>query len=265
MVEDEQGRERDAIAERGEITAGLAAAEGETEDTGDTSLIGSSLAGRLLRRIPGGDFAERQLERVEARIVQRLKARLDAADQSMQASVFAISVPARQRGTAPGGRPGNLLRRLLERSQEPRTKQQAEAEYFTQLLREMVPDEARILAALSDSVSYPVIDVLTASRFSIVARPVVECVSSVGKSAGVQAPDLAPDYVRHLRRLGLVDIVSQQTSDEQQYQILETDSEVRRAVDAAHKGGQRAQILRRSIRMSAVGGRLWSACKISGE
>ncbi|TAM13022.1 MAG: DUF4393 domain-containing protein [Nevskiaceae bacterium] len=265
MAEDRQDAVDNKGAKQSPAAVAPSTSKARSKQPAAASLIGSSLAGRLLRRVPGGSFAERQLEKVEARVVQRLKQRLDAAGQPSQVSVLAVSVSADAQHGAAGGLPGNLLRHLLERSQEPRTKQQAEVEYFTLLLRELVPDEARILAGLSDGVCYPVIDVLIASKFSIVSRPTVECVSTVGKSAGVQAPDLTPDYVRHLRRLGLLDIVPQQTPEEQQYQILETDSEVRRAVEAAHKAGKRSQILRRSIRMSAVGQRLWAVCKISGE
>lgn len=232
---------------------------------GSDSLVGSSIAGRLLKRVPGGGFAERQLEHLESRVLRRLKTRLDAVGEPSRVSVLAVSVPPHSGERAAGSMPGNLLRHLLERSQEPRSKQQAEVEYFTLLLQQLVPDEARILSALSDGVTYPLIDVLTAPKFSVVSRPIVESVSSVGKSAGVQASALTPNYVRHLRRLGLVDIVPGETPDEQQYQILETDTEVREAVEAAHRHGQRARIVRRSLRISAVGKRLWTACRISGE
>ncbi|HEU0197132.1 MAG TPA: Abi-alpha family protein [Nevskiaceae bacterium] len=228
------------------------------------SLVGSSLAGRLLKRIPGGRFAEERLEDLELHVMGRLKRRLDAIGQGPSMSLLAVSVSGEEAGD-PGGMPGNLLRRLLERSQEPRSKRQAEVEYFTILLRQLVPDEARILSALSDGLSYPVIDVLAASKFSMISRPIVESVSSVGKSAGVQAPELTPNYVRHLRRLGLAEIIPGETPDHQQYQILETDSEVRTAVAAASQSGYRTHVVRRSLRMSAVGNRLWAACRISGE
>lgn len=232
-------------------------------DNGGDSLVGSSIAGRLLKRLPGGRFAESRLEALESEVFKRLKTRLDSAGEPQAMSVFAVSVSSSEQSR--GGMPGDLLRRLLEQSQKPCSKHQAELEYFTRLLQELTPDEARILAALSDGVVYPVIDVLTASKLSVVSRPVVESVSTVGKAAGVRAPELTPNYVRHLRRMGLVDIVPGQVGEQQQYQLLETDSEVRTAMEAARGHGQRAHIARRSLRISAVGARLWAACRLSGE
>lgn len=227
------------------------------------SLLGSSMAGRFLKRLPGGRFAESQLEELESRVFKRLKTRLDSVGERQSMSVLAVSVSAES--LSGQGMPGDLLRQLLESSEQLCTKQQAELEYFTRVVQELVPDEARLLAALSDDVVYPVIDVLVAGKLSLVSRPLVEMVSNVGKAAGVRAPELTPSYVRHLRRLGLVDIVPGQTADLQQYQLLETDSEVRSAMQAAHAHGQRARILRRSVKLSSVGARLWTACRLSGD
>lgn len=226
-----------------------------------SSFVHDSLAGRVLRRLPGGSFAESQIERIENRVLGELKRRLDDFGEPASLSVLAVSVGD------PGAnarRPGDFLRGLMERSVE-QTREQAETEYFSIILRELVPDEARILAALSDGTAYPLIHVQTGPRLGMTMERVVECVSSVGKNAGVQCPELTPDYVRHLLRWGLVEVDPGETGDTMRYQLLETEMAVRSALDAAHKSGRRGQILRRTLRISEVGRRLWSACRLSGE
>jgi hypothetical protein len=222
---------------------------------------GGSLARRLLSRMPGGDFVQEQIDNVERRLLQELKQRMEGL-QPPPVSVVAVAVQAPRSGHA--AEPGDLLRGLLEASAE-QSREEAETSLYVSILRSLVPDEARILSALSDGSSYPLIHVLAASRLGLAWHPVLECASTVGKSAGVLWPDVTHVYVQHLRSWGLVEAGPEDEAQLTRYQILETETAVRAALEQIRQGGQRSQIARRMLKISELGSQLWAACRISQD
>lgn len=164
----------------------------------------------------------------------------------------------------PTRRPGDVLRELLRRS-EQQSRDQAEREYFLMVLDRLLPDQARILAALSDGSVYPLLQVQAGSLLGFGMHSVLECVSSVGKNAGVLCPELTPCYVQGLQALGLVEINSVETDELTKYELLETETVVRATMDLLKKSGKRSRIVRQTLRISPMGTRLWAACRLSGE
>lgn len=128
-----------------------------------------------------------------------------------------------------------------------------------------MPDEARILSALSDSSGFPLLHVMAGSRLGGATHPVLQNVSNVGKVAGAQLIELTPTYIRRLRDWELVQTLGESAELKTSYEILETDDAVRRAVERVRKGGQRDVILRRTLKMSDLGRALWAACRISED
>jgi len=234
------------------------------EDSPDAASLSSRLTGGLLRRLPGGDYAQRQLDRLENRVLSEIKQRMDGLGEPPSVSVLAVSVASEAPADELPRLPGDLLRRLLERSAE-QTPEQAEAALMVAVLRQLVPDEARVLAALSDGSTYPLIHVVSSARLGGGAQVVVEGVCSVGKNAGVQCPQLTPLYVQRLRQLGLVEVDPLEGEDAVRYQLLETEEVVRQAMAQIKQRGRRGQIVRRTLKMSAFGTRLWEACRLSEE
>ncbi|MDE0854634.1 MAG: Abi-alpha family protein [Nevskia sp.] len=225
-----------------------------------------ALANRVLKRLPGGGFAQEQYEKIERRLLSELKQRLDKVERSATVSVLAFSVEAEPAQARKRGRyaPGELLRELLDISGE-QTHDEALQAYYVAALKSLVPDEARILSALSDSSGFPLLHVMAGSRLGGATHPVLQNVSNVGKVAGAQLIELTPTYIRRLRDWELVQTLGESAELKTSYEILETDDAVRRAVERVRKGGQRDVILRRTLKMSDLGRALWAACRISED
>jgi len=237
------------------------------KDSGrDSGFSAGALANRVLKRLPGGSFAQEQLEKIERRVLTELKQRLDKVERSATVSVLAFSVEAdsaqsRKRGPHA---PGELLRELLEISGE-QSREQAQQAYYVAALKSLVPDEARILSALSDSTGYPLLHVMAGSRLGGATHPVLQNVSNVGKIAGVQLIDLTSNYIRRLRDWDLVQTAPESADLKISYEILETDDTVRKTLEHIKQSGQRDAILRRTLKMSDLGHALWAACRISED
>ncbi|HEX7381269.1 MAG TPA: hypothetical protein VF265_03845 [Nevskiaceae bacterium] len=215
----------------------------------------AALVEGILERVPGGAFAGQQLGRLRARVLRDLKAQLatlDGPDAPVAASC------------GDSGKLAARLQALLARAEVLQTPAEVEAAYFARVLDALVPDEARMLAALDDDARYPVIDVLAAPRLSVFARTVLGPVSTLAKRAGVQAPELGICYLRHLYGLGLVELMPGEQGPAEAYELLEARSDVRRVVEAARGNGHRVHVQRRALRRSAVGARLWRACGMHG-
>jgi hypothetical protein len=225
-----------------------------------------SLARRILQRLPGGDFVQDQVDGVERRLLRELKRRMDRVDgQGPAVSVLAVALHGGpQAGEAGSQTPGNILRELLAATAE-QSREQAETSFYSAILRALVPDEARILSALSDGSTYPLLHVMAAGRLGLAWHPMLEYVSTVGRSAGVIWPEMTYAYVQHLRALNLVDTGPEDYTQTTKYEMLETEQVVRSTLEQIKKDGQRSHISRRVLRLSDLGNRLWAACRISED
>lgn len=204
---------------------------------------------RWLNRLPGGHAASERLSQLEQRLWPE-----------PQPVWPALPAPSASLTPVPDTKPDKQLQSLLDRSQE-QTREEAEAAFFGAVLCQLVPDQARILAALSDGSRYPLIDVVAGSRLGWGMKPVLSGISSVGRSAGVQCPDLTPAYVQGLLGLGLVAVHDQVSPDVLKYELLETEVLVRRTMEQCKQAGMGCRIVRRSVGISALGAQLWVACR----
>jgi hypothetical protein len=141
------------------------------------------------------------------------------------------------------------MKGLLDASAEFDHEQAREDLYLT-VLRQLTPDEARILAVLATGAAFPVIDVVTRNR------AMLRNASTVGEAAGVVLSDEVPVYLTRLAGLGLVDIDGENAELGAQYEILATSSLVRTALGRAKRG----KLVRRTARISGFGSRFWAAC-----
>ena len=202
------------------------------------------------------------VDAVEREVLRSLKQRLDRVDAANGA---ARPRPApRPEPAAPTPTPAALLSDLLMRSTD-QTFEESQESYFLRILQEIVPDEARILAALSDGTPYPLIDVGHGTRLGGIADRVLRNASTVGKAAGVTWPYAVPRYLSHLRELGLVEAEEESPALEEKYEILQTESSVRDAVARVREMGRSPRILRRTLRISELGRALWAACEPDGR
>ncbi|HSW12318.1 MAG TPA: Abi-alpha family protein [Solimonas sp.] len=141
------------------------------------------------------------------------------------------------------------------------TQEQSEHAYFRSVLGALVPDEALILSALSDGARHPMLCIAAGPWLGSPYRVVAENISGIGRIAGIQWKDMTPVYLGRLRRWGLIEVGAEDPAQTSNYEILETDNGVTRAVELAkaHRN-ERAVILRHTIQLSAAGQRFWAVC-----
>jgi hypothetical protein len=192
----------------------------------------------LARAVPGVRFAERRLRGVERVALRELSARIEEATPP----------PPPQNGHQPT--PAEQLEQLLRRSMH-QTPDESNASLVEVVLQSIVPDEARIISALSDGSTYPLVHVTSRGEQRLANA------SSVGRAAGVALPDRVPAYLTHLLALGLVEVGPEDKSIPDDYEILLTDQTVRRARGDAGK----VRFERRTVRISELGREFWRTCR----
>ncbi|MCV7218487.1 hypothetical protein H7J51_24805 [Mycobacterium crocinum] len=189
-------------------------------------------------------------ERVVIRAIKAHLAEIDPPDDE-PADVATDESPAT---------PTDVLRELLDRSMYSRPDDSRNALYLS-LLSDLLPDEARILAALSDGSTYPVVDIaeplLGTSTVLVLTNA-----STVGRAAGVSLPHHTPLYVSRLVLAGLAVIGPEGgNSMYDDYEMLLTDAAVNMAIAKARRGIRSARVIRRTVRISELGQELWEAAK----
>lgn len=156
--------------------------------------------------------------------------------------------------------PTQILQTLLERSIYNRPDDNRN-ELYGGLLQALVPDEARILAALSDDSTYAVIHVIAPNSGSG-SETILENASNVGRSAGVSLTEYVPLYLTRLASLGLVAIGPEgPASMDAEYEMLLVDDSVNIAQAKARRGIRGARILKRTVAITALGREIWEAAK----
>lgn len=251
------------------------------QDTGANSnkadpkgwLVGTDLSNRLRRLVaglPGAAYAEDQLHQAEDAVLRELKARLDRLEPT-RASVKSTSVssndgydgqPAVVAETA-----GETMTRLLAESTAQK-KAGAENAVYARLLASLLPDEARIVAALSDGEPHAVVHAGHGARVGPISHRIASNLSAIGRTAQVRALDHVPHYIEHLSTLGLVRIGPGMRELAMKYQIIENDKPIRELVAEVHQeSGKNVRFSRHSLRISTLGQQLWDACQseLSGD
>jgi hypothetical protein len=162
---------------------------------------------------------------------------------------------------APPRTPENLdtkMRRLLDRAIEQSTSA-SRNELFHMIVDQLVPDEARIIGALSDGSASPLLNVYARTRAGLVGEVVLENMSLIAKTANLALPQLTPMYVSHLLSLGLVESGPEDSSMKDEYEILAADIAVLQAIKKAGRGPIPARVEKYTLRLSGLGLELWAA------
>ena len=174
-----------------------------------------------------------------------LRARLEAA----------APAPAPPGEGSHGPSPAELMSDLLERSLTQDTAR-GQRDAFVAVLRQLVPDEARIIAALAEGPPAPLVHVLPRAG----GERILENASLIGRSAALTLPSQTPTYVTHLRQLGLVEEGPEDPDNKQGYEMLMADRAVRAALKEGELSKLPARTLRRTLVLTAHGRALWDAC-----
>lgn len=191
--------------------------------------------------LPGGALAERELLKLETAVIASLHRKPAPEPVTLVLTTGAA-----------GLRSG--MAELLNRSVNIDAAGAASHLYST-ILGQLLPDEARILAALADGKPRPAVDIVLRGPLGGGRGTVLRNASTVGRSAGVSAPEYVPMYVTRLSIMGLVDIGEEDADLAEQYDILLTDQQVRQA----EQRGNRVKIVRHAVLLSELGHRFWQA------
>ncbi len=214
-------------------------------------LVGSSIDASI-------DATERELARVERLVWGQVRRRMDEATPAAGTVVVAVDRVHHDpdlTGHDPRT-PADLLSELLAES-VTQTAEQARARLHVLLLEQLVPDEARILAALSDGTAYPLVHVASRGTMGGTGPTLLENATTVGRSAGVALPEHVTAYVGHLRLLGLVTTGAERGSLSDAYEMLLTEA----VVLAAQRSNPSTRVQRRTLTISPLGQELWRACQ----
>ena len=247
--------ERQSERSRGEFDALVSALGGITREVR-----------RAARTIPGVSLIEARASAGERFLLKQIKRRLEQNDPPRVAPgnslpIAFTPVADRPNAATDGWRPtieermGELLTRSMRN-----TPAESRRNLHELLVSALVPDEARILSALSDGSSYPLVHIAEPGVGSY-QKIVLENASSVGRAAGVALPDRVHVYVSHLRRLGLVESGPEDHSLKDDYEILLTEPKLRATIASTGKGPRGARIIRRTVRISDLGRELWEAAR----
>ena len=207
--------------------------------------------------------AQRQYERAEAHVLTQLRARMDRLERPKALTYLSdtSAPPTSARGQAhfESSLPSRMVA-LMERA-DTQDRIAALDDLFHHVLDQLVPDEIRILGALSDGASFALIHAGYAPRIGPMTRRLIENFCPIGKPAGVKLLEYVPAYISHLRELGLVETGPEDPAQDIKYQILESDVAIREALEAEQKGvGMTAKYLRRTLSMSEFGHQFWDTC-----
>ncbi|HKY89395.1 MAG TPA: Abi-alpha family protein [Nevskiaceae bacterium] len=248
------------------------ASPGSQEQDWETSSIPRLLAGGAWKIATGGPryalkLAHRSVNLAEKLALSTLRKRMDAVapapapaaeDEVVVSPVRSASTPA---APATGSITASvLMARLLDASQEQNATS-ARERLALRIVRQLVPDEARILAALADGHSAALVHVGAGPIVGPATQRWLENLSPVGREAGVALIDQTPRYITHLRDLGLLESGDEDKSLQLKYQLIEADTKVRETCAQIEKSGLRPKFFRRTIRISDAGTAFWATCE----
>lgn len=150
------------------------------------------------------------------------------------------------------------MTRLLDRALD-QNSHGSQVELYHHLLDQLVADEARIIGALSDGSSSPMVNIYTWLSPRVPGRAVLENASLIGRTANVALPQMVPQYVSHLLSLGLVEAGPEDPELGTDYEVLMAESSVLAAIKSASRGPLTAKVDKSTLSLSSLGSSLWVA------
>ncbi|WP_375488902.1 Abi-alpha family protein [uncultured Jatrophihabitans sp.] len=267
------GRDRSAWPTRRRTGFGrLEAQQGQVVAAAGNAIVTAARVGRLLgrsswrmaRQLPGVDTVEKQAEKLRQAAAAEILRMLE-----LPTSLIGNATPEEQRvmmlvhnGSDDAEPLRSAMTELLQRAQEPDGSSKNRDYLYGTIVSQLVPDEARILAALAGGRTFALVDVAARSGRRSPERTVLTDVSTVGETAGVTTPANTPTYLGRLRGFGLLDSGPEGGRDlVGQYVQLADDPAVTAARNEIEKGRQGSvRLVRKTVQMSTFGAEFWKAC-----
>lgn len=236
---------------------------GQLVSSAGSAIVAAAKVGRILgrsgwriaRQLPGAQTVEREAQRLQRAAVHEVRRILDVPQNvfGTASSEEARAVLLIQNSTdqAPlRSAMGELLDRSANRN--PTTSQDY---LFGTIISQLVPDEARIVAALADALAHATVDVIDKSRGG---STLLAAASLIGFGAGVAEPRNTPTYLVRLRGFGLVEFGPEDEALADEYDALARDETVRAAQAVARRPAG-TRLRRGTVRLSPLGHSFWAA------
>ncbi|MCG7610661.1 MULTISPECIES: Abi-alpha family protein [Mycobacterium] len=188
----------------------------------------------------------------EEQLATLVKNRLEALDSAPRP----VTIATPEEPTAESL--NNKMDRLLDRALDQSTAG-SQVELYHRLLDQLVADEARIIGALSEGATSPLVNIHTWTRARTPGQAVLENACLIGRTANVALPGMVPQYVGHLLSLGLVETGPEDPSQKAEYEVLLAEPMVLRAIKSASRGPLAAKVERLTLSLSGLGRGLWEA------
>jgi hypothetical protein len=243
---------------------------GQLVITAGSAIVTAARVGRLLGRsgwriakqLPAAGALEHQAQRLRHAAGEELLRLLE-----IPTHLFGAASPEEQRvmmlvrGADPDPAPlRTAMSELLQRSSEATGRKSRDYLYGT-IVSQLVPDEARILAALANGGRYAAVDVVAKQVSRSTTRQLLLNTSTVGAAAGIPSPQHTATHLTRLHGLGLVEFGKSDDDLAKQYDVLAGDDAVRdarRRIQADRLGT--AKLIRKTVTLSELGRDFWAAC-----
>jgi hypothetical protein len=137
---------------------------------------------------------------------------------------------------------------------------------FVDMIRNMSPDEARIMQLFASGEPRPVIDVRVHLKDQEGYQVIMRSYSDIGPRSGCSFPNLTPTYLDNLGRLGLIEspgalgLGSPYLTGANVYEPLEQAPEIAAINDTVVAEGHRLQFGRTFVRLTDLGRQFCNAC-----
>ncbi|MBI2900831.1 MAG: DUF4393 domain-containing protein [Planctomycetes bacterium] len=137
---------------------------------------------------------------------------------------------------------------------------------FVQILRELSPDEAKVIALFAARESFPLINLRIQVKDPEGQIERYRHFSLLGKDAACARPGLVPTYIENLCRLGLLEIPPlRYLVDSTLYEPLESDPDYKSLVAAVQQKDGQHLTERELLRITSMGRQFLRACVLLHE
>lgn len=156
-----------------------------------------------------------------------------------------------------------LYANLLAASMDARTASKAHPS-FVEIIKQITPDEARLLKYFSTTVRLPLIDVQAAEEDGEAGYvDVLVHFSTFGTDAKCEHPHLTPVYLDNLARLGVIALPDSLYTSPGAYEELENHPSIVEAKEQINAlEGRKAQIVYRLVEITSLGQQFMEACVV---
>jgi hypothetical protein len=217
---------------------------------------------RIAKQLPGVALVEQQAQRLGEAATAELRRLLNVPQQMFTAAggEDARVMMLVQNANSDPAPLRTAMTELLSRSSG--TSAGKSREYlFGTIVSQLVPDEARILAALADGKAFATVDVVAKHVGRATPRTVLANASSVAATAGIAHARSSSTYLTRLHSFGLVEFGPAKDELGAEYDQLAIDDSVQEARVRIERGKLGSvRIVRKSVALSALGRDFWAAC-----